>query len=315
MPGNFGVTNDLLLAHIVETTMGVTPANPVMKRLRVTGETLNPNLTFEESEEINPNYDLTDIINVGSSAGGSIPFEMAKSAAFDEILEAVLRGTWTTGVLKAGIVRRSFTLEKSFLAGGGRKYAKLMGMRYGGISLTGQVGGKITGSIDAMALSFDTGIASVVGTGSVTEPASTRVLSLVDVTGFALAGDTTPLVMTNFNLGINNNLRMQQGHGQIAGYDIAYGMREVTFTFDAYFETWEQMDKLIKPAVPNQTNLTMTLTDGTNSYAIRLPKLKYRNVTADAEGNNADMMQTIEGRALIDATLATSLQVTRTPAT
>ena len=309
---SFGVTNDLILAHVVESTLGVTPANPVMDRLRVNGETLGPNVTFEDADEINPNYDLTDIILTGSSAGGSIPFDFAKSAGFDTILEAVLRGTWTAGVLKASTVKRSFTLEKSLLMGGSRKYMKLLGTRYGGLNLTGQVGGKITGSIDLMALSAITGLTSVVGTGSVTEPAANRILSMVDVTAFSITGDTTPLIMTNFTLGINNNLRMNQGHGQVAGYDIAYGMREVTFTFDAYVESWEQMDKMLNRTT---SNVTTTLSDGTNSYALRLPKMKYRNVTVDAEGNSADMMQTIEGRALIDATLATSIQVTRTPTT
>ena len=33
----FGTTNDLIVTHIAETTMGVTPANPALKRLRVNG--------------------------------------------------------------------------------------------------------------------------------------------------------------------------------------------------------------------------------------------------------------------------------------
>ena len=188
----FGATNDLLLAHVAETTMGVTPANPTMDRLRVNGETLNANVTFDEADEINPNYDLTDLILTGQSAGGSIPFDFAKHAAFDQILDAVLRGTWTAGVLKASTVRRSFSVEKSFLAGGSRKYMKFLGLRYGGLSLTGQVGGKITGSYDALALSAIPGTTSIVGTGSVTDPGTNRIMSLVDVTGFAMAGASPP---------------------------------------------------------------------------------------------------------------------------
>ena len=306
----FGATNDLQLAHVAETTMGVTPANPVMDRLRVNGETLNANLTFDEADEINPNYDLTDLILTGQSAGGSIPFDFAKHAAFDQILEAVLRGTWASGVLNAGVVKRSFSVEKSVLAGGSRKYMKFLGTRYGGLTLTGQVGGKITGSYDAMSLSAIPGTTSIVGTGSITDPGANRIMSLIDVTGFAMVGDTTPLIMTNFNLAINNNLRMNQGHGQVAGYDISYGMREVTFSFDAYFETWEQHQKML---ARTNSDLTMTLSDGTNTYAIRLPELRFRNVTVNAAGNNADMMQSIEGRALIDPTLLTSMRVTRTP--
>lgn len=310
---DFGSANDLLVAHIVESTVGVTPANPVMKRLRVAGETMGPRVTYEDSAEINPIYALSDTVAVGSEGGGSIPFDFAKSAAMDEILEAVLRGTWTTGILKGGTVRRSFTIEKSVLAGGGRKYMKFPGSRYTGFNLSGSVGARLTGSIDVMALSGVVSTTSVVGSGSVTEPADTRVLSMVDLTAFSLTGDVTPLICRSFNLAVNNNGRYQQGHGQLASYDIAYGMREVTFSFESYFENWEQMDKLLNRT---NTNLSLTLTDGTNTYVIRLPRLRYRGTDVNATGNNADLIQAIEGRGLYDPTtgIVTDIMITRTPA-
>lgn len=308
----FGSANDLLLSHIVEASLGVTPANPAMDRIRVDGETLGARPTFEESGEINPIYSLSDLIAVGQEAGGSFPIEFAKCTAFDDILQAVLRGTWTANVLKGGTVKRSYTLEKSFLGGGTRKYEKFPGSRYMGLTLTGAVGSRITGSVDVMSLSGITGLTSVVGTGSVVEPADNRIMSLVDMSTFSITGDTTPLICRGFTLGISNNGRYQQGHGQLAAFDIAYGMREVTLSFDAYFESWEQMDRLLNRT---NANLTMTIGDGTNSYAIRLPRLRYRNVTANATGNNTDLIQTIEGRALYDPTagVVTDIQVTRAP--
>jgi len=310
---SFGAANDLILAHVVEATMGVTPANPVMDRIRVSGETLGPRVAYDEPGEINPTYALTDLVPVGSEGGGSFPIEFAKSAAFDAQLEAVLRGTWTTGVLKGGTVKRSFTIEKSFLGGGTRKYMKFPGSRYMGMTLTGAVGSRITGTADVMALSGVPGTTSVVGSGSVTEPADNRIMSLVDVTAFSITGEVTPLIIRSFTLGINNNGRYQAGHGQLAAYDIGYGMRDVTFSFDAYFETWEQMDALL-----NRTNrnLTMTIGDGTNTYTFRLPRMRYRTVDANATGNNTDLLQTIEGRAIYDPTVGvvTDLMVTRVPA-
>lgn len=308
---NFAVSNDLIVAHILESTMGVTPANPAMKRLRVTGETLNPNVTFEDSGEINPLYALSDLIATGQEAGGGIPFEFAKSAAMDEILEAVLRGTWTAGVLKGGVVKRSFTIEKRLAAS---RFMKFPGSRYNGLTLEGSVGSPLTGSIDVMSLGGTPGTTSVVGTGSITEPADTRVMSLVDMTGFTMAGDATPLIVTSFNLSITNNCRQQQGHGQLSSYDIGYGMREVTVGFDAYFESWEQMDKLVGRT---NSDLSVTITDGTNSYVIRLPKLKFQNVTANGESNNTDIMQSIEARALYSPAVGvlTDISVTRTPST
>lgn len=311
---NFGASNDLILSHIVEATMGVTPANPVMDRIRVDGETLGPRVTYDEAAEINPFFALTDLVAVGSEAGGSYPIEFAKSAALDAIMEATFRGTWTAGVLKGGTVKRSFTLEKSVLAGAaGRKYMKFPGSRYAGLTLTGSVGSRVTGTVDVMSLSGVPSTTSVVGTGSVTEPADNRIMSMVDISAFSITGDVTPLIIRSFTLAINNNGRYQGGHGQLAAYDIAYGRRDVTFSMDAYFESWEQMDSLL-----NRTNrnLVLTIGDGTNSYAFRLPRLRYRTVEANATANNADLIQTIEGRGIYDPTVGvvTDLMVTRVPA-
>ncbi len=308
----FGSSNDLLLAHILEATNGVTPANPVMARLRVAGETLGPRIMYDEAAEINPLYALADLVGVGSEAGGAFPFDFAKSVAMDDIMQAVLRGTWTAGVLKGGTIQRSYTLEKSVLAGGGRKYMKFPGSRYMGFSLTGSVGSRLTGSVDVMSLSGIGSTTSVVGTGSITEPADNRILSMVDISALSMAGDTTPLIARGFTLSVNNNGRYQQGHGQLASFDIAYGMREVTFSMEAYFESWEQMDKLLNRG---NSNLTMTLTDGSNTYAIRLPRLRYRTLDVNATGNNADLIQTIEGRGLYDPSVGvvTDIMITRTP--
>lgn len=308
----FGTSNDLIVAHVAETTMGVTPANPAMRRLRVNGETLNPRVAYDESAEINPNYSLSDLVAVGQEAGGGIPFDFAKSAAMDEILEAVLRGTWTGGVLKGGTIRRSFTIQKQLLAGGANRFMRFPGSRYNGFTLEGSVGGRLTGTLDIASLSGLSSGTSVVGTGSVEEPADNRVLSMVDVTAFSIAGDATPLILSSFGLTVTNNIRYNQGHGQLAAYDLSYGMREVTFTADAYFETYEQMDKLLNRG---NNDLSMTLSDGTNSYVIRLPKLRYRSVEASAGGTNADLMQSIEGRALYNPAggIVTDIMITRTP--
>jgi hypothetical protein len=309
---NFGSTNDLTLAHIIETTMGVTPANPAMDRIRVDGESLGPAVNFDEADEINPNYSLSDLVAVSSEAGGTFPIEFAKSAALDAILEATLRGTWTTNVLKAGTVKRSFTLEKKLLGGGSAKYMKFPGSRYTSLTLTGATGSRITGTVGVMSLSGVDSLTSVVGTGSVAEPADNRIMSMVDISALTVTGAVTPLIARGFTISIDNNARRQNGHGQLASYDIAYGMRAITLSMDCYFESWEQMDNLLNRT--NQ-NIIMTIGDGVNSYSFRFPRMRYRTLTANATGNNTDLVQTIEGRALYDPTagVLTDLQITRAP--
>lgn len=312
MPYDFAVTDDLTLSHVKESTFGVTPANPALKRIRANGESLNANIQTAESEEINPIPSVVDLVRTGQSAGGQVPFDFAKSAAFDEILEAVLRGTWTAGVLKGGVTKTSFTVMKKLLAATAR-YQVLSGARYNGLTIEGQVGQLIKGSYDLMAVSVihdNAGVA--LGTGSITEPAATRVMSMVDVNLLSITGDTTPLVATQFSLSIENGCRIQPGQGQLAGYGIGYGKRRVRFTMSAYFEDWEQMNRLLNGTA---ANLQIGMTDGTNTYVFRLPRLKYSNVTANAGQANSDIIQQIEGVATYDPTagVLTDIMVTRTP--
>lgn len=307
---DFASTDDLTLSHVLETTFGVAPSNPTMNRIRANGESLGPNVQTEESEEIIANPAVTDLIRVGQSAGGQIPMDVAKSAAFDEILEAVLRGTWSSDVLTGGTAKRSFTIQKRLLAASDQ-YMVFNGARYNGFTIEGQVGRALKGSYDILAVGATADGSGVpLGTGSIVEPAATRIMSMVDVNTLTISGDTDQLIATQFSLSVENNCRVQQGNGQLAGYGVGYGKRRVQLNLSAYFESWEQMDRVLNGS---SANLTLGFGDGTNTYAFRLPRLKYRNVTANAGQSNADLIQQIEGTATYDAGgLDTEIQITRT---
>lgn len=296
---DFASTDDLTLSHVLETTFGVTPANPDMNRIRANGESLGANIQTEESDEISPIPAVTDLIRTGQSAGGQIPMDVAKSAAFEEILEAVCRGTWAANELKGGTVKRSFTVQKKLMAAAAR-YMVFTGSRYNGLTLEGQVGRALKGSYDILSVGATPDNAGVtMGTGSLVEPANNRVMSMVDVNVLTISGDTTPLIATQFGLTIENNCRIQQGQGQLAGYGIGYGKRRVRLTLSAYFEDWEQVQRSLNGGA---ANLTLGFTDGTNSYTFRLPRLKYSTADANASQGNADLIQQIEGVATYDPT-------------
>lgn len=82
------------LYYVAEATCGVTPATPVMKRLRFTNESLNIDQGFEQSEEITGNRIIKEIIPVSEAASGSIGWELSHGV-LDDFFESAMLSTFT----------------------------------------------------------------------------------------------------------------------------------------------------------------------------------------------------------------------------
>jgi len=87
-------TNRVALAKVREATFGVTPSNPVFKAIRQTSSGLNANPQTKITNEIRGDRQVTDLILVGTDAGGAIGGELAFAVADDD-LEEGLQGTWS----------------------------------------------------------------------------------------------------------------------------------------------------------------------------------------------------------------------------
>lgn len=88
--------------RVKESTWGVLPNTPTWTPTRMTGESLNNDITTEQSQEIRPDRALTDLVNVDAAVGGGIDFELSYGS-FDDLLEALLMSSWTTvSVVSAG---------------------------------------------------------------------------------------------------------------------------------------------------------------------------------------------------------------------
>ena len=99
------------MAYVVESTFGTTPSTPVFTPIRHTGTTIGLSKDSIESEELREDRQIANYRHGNKSVSGDINFELSYGS-FDDILEAVLCGTWNTDVLKAGTTRRSYTIER-----------------------------------------------------------------------------------------------------------------------------------------------------------------------------------------------------------
>lgn len=85
--------NRAQLSYVLESTFGVLPANPAMKRLRGTSYVVTPNKRVVTSREIREDRMRSGSAVVGRSNTGNSDFELSLGGDYDDFLEAVLCGT------------------------------------------------------------------------------------------------------------------------------------------------------------------------------------------------------------------------------
>ncbi len=75
---------------VAESTYGTTPASPTMLVLPVTGSALQDRLGYVQSNVINPDRNVDDLVRLSKSAGGSIPLELRYSPSTQGLSVAML---------------------------------------------------------------------------------------------------------------------------------------------------------------------------------------------------------------------------------
>lgn len=302
----FGDGSEGQMAFITETVFGTTPATPAFKRLRFTGESLTYNLERQQSNEVRADATVSDLRTLSASAGGGIDHEWSFGTDFNEILEHALRGAFSTHVLKGGVLKKSLTFERKLVATADN-YFRFPGCRINSMSMNVQPGAFVTGSLDVVGIGHTTAAAIITG-ATYAAGNSNPVMAAPDVATITMSGHAGSLYFTQLQLNVNNNLRAQPAIGQLAAAGVGFGQRVITGTLNAYFESRDLYDLYVSGA---NTSLSFTLGDGTNSYVVLLPKVKFATGTVQNPGNNQDVMTQITFQALYDSTEATDIKITK----
>lgn len=101
-------TSRVQVAYIREAVFGTTPAVGTPKDLRITGETLDFNVTKEQSAEINASRAVSSVIPVGAAASGGVQSEM-QYGELDDLLATTLQSGWVA--YGTGGVGTTFTAD------------------------------------------------------------------------------------------------------------------------------------------------------------------------------------------------------------
>lgn len=295
------------LAHIAEVTWGTTPSTPTFVNLRYTSESLNANIDNVVSNEIRADRNVSDLIQVGQSAGGTVNFELSYGT-FDTLLESLMYAAWSTDVLKNGVTQKSVTLEKTFEGGSTDQYHRFAGAIVNNMSLAMQAGQIVTGSFGFVAKNV-TQATSAIASSSYTAVNTNPVMNAAANFGsLAITGSTGP-ELTALNINVSNNLRVQQAIGSVAARGVTAGRFIVTGDLTAYFESAELYTLFLAGTA---ADLTFTLTDSLgNLYTFAIGNLKFSNCEIVAGGNDQDVMVKMNFQGLFETD--NTLSITRNP--
>ncbi len=278
-----------IITYIVpETTAGETPAIPEWDTLRLTANTMSPNVSTERSEEIKLERMRGGSIITALDYSGDLSFEFS-ATSFDDLLEAAFYGDWTTDVLEIGDTRHTFTVVKGYKDVG--VFTTFKGVHVGAMTLDIPEEGKITGTFSLMGLDYEDATTDPTSGDTINAPAATvpmgSATSVGDVTidDVVMAGNACISAMT---LNIDNTMQVQRCLGKsgpgalIATSANVTGSVTLAWSADS-FAIWKKM--LTREAV----KLEFPLTDGTNTYTLEIPQAELDGDLPD--GGNEDIIQ------------------------
>lgn len=301
------------MRYVAEATYGTTPATPAFKPIRHTGTTLGLSKESLQSEELRDDRQIADFRHGAYQVGGDINIELSYGS-FDDLLEAVLLGTWAvdgggTGIdrLKAGVTRRSFTVERFFgdILSADKPYHRFTGVEFNTLSLAINANAMITGSFGVLGQSMSTGTAIIAGA---TYAAATTTSPLDSFTGTLSEAGTPIAVITEISLSLENSLEARFVVGSKQSIRPSIGRSNVTGQVTAYFENSALLDKFINET---ESNIEFELPDGAgNKYTFTLPRIKYTGGQPDVDGEGPITLS-MPFQALLDATTGTNLIIDR----
>lgn len=301
------------MRYVAETVYGQTPTSPAFKPIRHTGTTLGLSKESLQSEELRDDRQISDFRHGAYQVGGDINIELSYGS-FDDLLEAVMLGTWETDGggadvdrLKAGVTRRSFTVERFFgdIASVDKPYHRFTGVELNTLSLAINANAMITGSFGVLGQNMSTGTAIISGA---TYAAPTTTSPLDSFTGTLQEVGVPIAVITEISLSLENALEARFVVGSKQTIRPSIGRSNVTGQVTAYFENSALLDKFINET---ESSIVFELPDGAgNKYTFTLPRIKYTGGQPDVDGEGPITLS-MPFQALLDPTTGTNLMIDR----
>ena len=293
------------MAFIPEVTYGTTPSTPTFVHLRNKGTTLGMSKNTFESEELRDDRHVAHLRHGTKAIAGDIPVELSYGS-FDAFLEALLGADWNTNVLKAGILRKSFTIERKFANLDTPEWHRFTGSEINTLSLSVVPDAMVTGSFGVIGKDQSIGTAIIAGA---TYGSATTTEPFDAFTGTINEGGSAIATITGIEMEIDNGITPLYVLGSATTERPGIGKSRVTGTVTAFFQSKALLEKFINETA---SSFDFTLTDGTSSYLFDFPNIKYTGGQPDV-GGEGEVTIALPFTALYSSADASQLVITRTP--
>jgi len=297
------------LRYIAEDEWGTTPSpDPAMISLRHTSCAVALTKDGFQSNELRSDRQITDFRHGVIRVQGDIGIEFSYGE-YDPFLEGALFGTWSDNVLKAGKVRKSYTLERAFTDI--TQFGVFTGCMVNSLSLSIPANAMVTGSFGFI------GKGASYGTDPLkAEPTESQTGSPFDsFTGEIHEGGTEAghkiATVTSIDISVENGLEPAFVVGSNVAAELPHGRCNVTGSVSCYFEDMAMLNKFINET---ESEITLKLGGATSSYTLFLPRIKYTGGDNPASGEGP-LMLNMPFQALYDSSAVTAFQITRHPPT
>jgi len=298
------------MALVAETVAGTTPATPTFIPIRQTGTTLALTKEALQSNELRADRQIADMRHGNKQVGGDISTELSYGGAFGPMLEAVLCGTWEedspsagTDTLKAGVVRRPFTIERHFADIG--QYLRYLGCEFNTWNLTVSTNAIITSSFGLVGRSMDAPAQTAIA-GATYQDASTT-SPFDSFSGEISEGGSAIATVTELSLTLENGLSPLFVVGSDSAACVSIARSNLTGSITTFFDSVALYEKFLNET---ESNLEFTLSDGTNAYTFSLPRVKYNSGQPDVSGEG-EVTVSMDFQALYDATEESQIVILR----
>jgi hypothetical protein len=289
------------LGYIEEVVFGTTPATPAFKGFRHNSTSLNLNRAAFGSEELRPDRMIADYRAGTKSVEGNVVTELSQTS-HDDMLAAALCGTWVGNVLKAGSVRKSFSLERHFQDI--NEFLRYRGAQVDTLQISMTTGAVVGLTFGYWAKGMDVAQAIIVGA---TYPAAPSTPTMDAISGSITENGIPIAVATEVTLNLANNLNPRFVIGSAESLEPSIGRSNLTGTLSAYFESSVLYQKFLTNA---DSSLEVVCSDGTESFTFLVPKLKYTGGDVPVSGEGPVSIQ-MPFQGILDPVTGTNFQITR----
>jgi hypothetical protein len=295
------------LHFVAESSYGTTPSTPTWTPMPHTGTTLALTKDAIESEKLRGDRQVEDFRHGNKQIGGDITSEL-EYGAFDDVLEAVMCGTWSTDVLKTGSTRRSFTIERKFADLDTAEYHRHTGCEFNTFSLSVSPNAMVMATFGIIGKDITLATSEV---ASSTYSADVGNVPFDSFTGSITEGGSSIATVTSLEMTVENGLEPLFSVGSATTNRPSIGKSRVTGTLTTYFDSKALYEKFVNETA-SEIVLTLTDVDG-NDIQIDIPNVKYNSGQPDVSGEGS-VTVSMDFVGLYSSSDASQLVITRTAA-